>query len=282
MSKRPQYEGEPSLARVMRKPKWIAALALALVVAGVFAWLGQWQLSHAITLEAEGDAHSETPRPIDEVLEPGTSVDDTAAGMVVALSADPVLGDLRVVEERVNRSAEGAWVTGHVVVEGAEGHLPVAIGWAPTAAAAQQSLEALESELGASGSRGAIELEGRYMPPDAAAIPEAADDPLRITTMVPAQLVNLWEPFDGLAYSGFLVLHPGGSGDPLSADALAAVGLQPIESVPPLPRETINWLNLFYAAEWVVFAGFAVFFWTRLVRDDWERIHELRLQTEAA
>ena len=28
--------------RVARRPKWIAALVLALVVAGVFAFLGQW------------------------------------------------------------------------------------------------------------------------------------------------------------------------------------------------------------------------------------------------
>ena len=47
--------------------------------------------------------------------------------------------------------------------------------------------------------------------------------------------------------------------------------------VPPLPVGAINWLNLFYAVEWVVFAGFAIFFWYRLVRDDWEKIHELKL-----
>ena len=26
-----------------------------------------------------------------------------------------------------------------------------------------------------------------------------------------------------------------------------------------------------------MFAGFAIFFWYRLVRDDWEKIHELKL-----
>ena len=33
----------------------------------------------------------------------------------------------------------------------------------------------------------------------------------------------------------------------------------------------LNWLNVFYAVEWVVFAGFAVFLWYRLVRDAVER-----------
>jgi len=58
---------------------------------------------------------------------------------------------------------------------------------------------------------------------------------------------------------------------------LIDAGLETIDSVPPLPVGAINWLNLFYAVEWVVFAGFAIFFWYRLVRDDWEKIHELKL-----
>jgi hypothetical protein len=32
--------------------------------------------------------------------------------------------------------------------------------------------------------------------------------------------------------------------------------------------ETINWLSAFYFLEWLVFAGFAVFLWWRLVRDE--------------
>ena len=40
----------------------------------------------------------------------------------------------------------------------------------------------------------------------------------------------------------------------------------------PLPRW---WLNIFYALEWIVFAGFAVYFWWRLVRDALEREREL-------
>ena len=38
----------PTLREVMVRPRWIAMLLLCLVVAGVFAWLGQWQLGRAI------------------------------------------------------------------------------------------------------------------------------------------------------------------------------------------------------------------------------------------
>ena len=33
----------------------------------------------------------------------------------------------------------------------------------------------------------------------------------------------------------------------------------------------MNWLNIFYAAEWAIFAGFAFYLWYRLAKDQWER-----------
>lgn len=268
---RPSYEGDPSIGRVMLRPRWIAGLVLALAVAAGFAWLGQWQLGHAVTLQVEDAPSSETARPIVEVAEAGAPVTDASAGMVVGLSGTLVPGDFRVVEERTHGGdRHGAWVTGHLDVEGG-GALAVAIGWAASAEEAGRALEALEEDPAATGPR--LSLEGRYMPSDGAVQPRPDEDPARISTMSTAQLVNVWAPFEGPAYGGFLVLHPGA---PLEAAALDGLGLEAIDSVPPLPVETVNWLNLFYAVEWVVFAGFAVYFWYRLVRDDWEKIHELQ------
>ncbi len=256
----------------MRTPKWIGALLLALLVAGVFAWLGQWQLGHAITLENEHSVDAEAVRPIDRATEPGGTVTDRVAGTVLEAEGAFVAGDFGVVEQRSNGGEQGAWLIGHFETSGTPaGHLAVAIGWAPDLAAAERARAAAEAELAGR----ALAAEGRYMPSDGPVRPEAGDPLDRLQSMSVAQLVNLWEPFEGGAYAGYLVLHPGGE---LDAQALAGLGLEPIDSVPPLPVETVNWLNLFYAAEWVVFAGFAVFFWYRLVRDDWEKIHELKLQ----
>ena len=33
----------------------------------------------------------------------------------------------------------------------------------------------------------------------------------------------------------------------------------------------MNWLNIFYAVEWAIFAGFAFYLWYRLARDAWEK-----------
>jgi len=39
-------------------------------------------------------------------------------------------------------------------------------------------------------------------------------------------------------------------------------------------------MNVFYAVEWVVFAGFAFFLWWRLVADDHRRTLEAREEAE--
>lgn len=252
----------------MLRPQWIAALLLAIAVAAAFAWLGRWQLDHAIRTDPDDTtAVSETVRPLAQLTEPGRPVTDRSAGMVVSLDGAFVPGDFAAVEDRVQGGRTGVWVVGHLATgEGA--HLAAALGWAPTVADAEQAIAELDG--GAGGAHG---VEGRYMPSDGATAPRPEDDPARITTMNTGQIINLWAPFDGKAYAGFLVLHPSGA---LDAAALAGMGLEAIDSVPPLPAETVNWLNLFYAAEWVVFAGFAVFFWYRLARDAWEKEHEVQ------
>lgn len=274
--KRPHYEGDPSLAKVMTRPKWIGALLLAMLVAGGFAWLGQWQLGHAITLASEDAIDGEQPRALTAVTDPGDPVTDESAGTVLSATGSFVRGDYDIVEQRRNGDQEGAWLVGHFEVEGSSGgQLAVAIGWAADVADAAQALAEFDTK--ASGQQ--FEIEGRYMPGDAPVVPRADQDPARILSMAPAQLVNLWQPFDGRAYAGFLVVHPASGAGPeqLSSSLLNSLGLDVIDSVPPLPVQTVNWLNVFYAAEWVVFAGFALFFWYRLARDDWEKIHELQM-----
>lgn len=265
------YDGDPTLGAVMRMPKWIGALLLALLVAGGFAWLGQWQLSHAVTLNNESAVDDATVRPLSEVTAPGEPVTDESAGYVFTATGMFVAGDFMVVEQRRNGEKEGAWVVGHFSVPGSPpGGLAVAVGWAPDFASATFSLQTIEQQLADK----ELTIEGRYMPGDAPVVPGPDTDSSVLLSMAPSQLVNLWQPFDGGSYAGFLVLH--GSEQPIKT-ALSVAGLEAIDSVPPLPVGAINWLNLFYAVEWVVFAGFAIFFWYRLVRDDWEKIHELKL-----
>jgi hypothetical protein len=77
-----------------------------------------------------------------------------------------------------------------------------------------------------------------------------------------AQLVNLYSQEPVQSFAGFLAL-----------DAEPGLGLDRIELPPQQAGTQVNWLTLFYAVEWVLFGGFAVFLWWRLVED--QRIREI-------
>ena len=55
------------------------------------------------------------------------------------------------------------------------------------------------------------------------------------------------------------------------AATTATAGLVDISSPAPDEQSPVNWLNVFYAAEWAIFAGFAFYLWYRLAKDAWER-----------
>ena len=271
-SGRPEYLGDPTVTRVALRPRWLLALLLALIVAAFFAWLGRWQIENAIRTDDFVSEEFENARPLGELAEPAEPISEAAAGAVVTTEGSLRADDLHVVAPRMNQGETGAWVVAHLEGEaaGSPANLVVALGWAPSIAAAE---EAIANAGDVSGFEQALDLEGRLMPTEGAVIPRSTEDPLQMQTMVPAHVLNLWGEVHGPTYSGYLVLHPTGAAEKLISDA----GLQPIDSVPPKPPEAVNWLNVFYAIEWVVFAGFAVFLWFRLVRDAWEKEHELKL-----
>lgn len=265
----------------MRRPQWILALLFALLVAAVFAWLGQWQMGNAVRTETAEVVDTETVRPLTEVSEPNAGVTDVAAGTVVEVAGYFQTSDIVVVAPRENAGESGAWVVGNLAALGDDPETPanlaVAIGWAPSVEAAEEAAQRFASQL-EGGFSVPDALEGRYMPPEGTSVPKPDEDPQALTTMSPAQLANVWNQVEGPVYSGFLVMHPTTD---TAEQILAEYGLDPIDSVPPLPPEQVNWLNVFYAIEWVVFACFAVFFWFRLTRDAWEKEHELKLLSEA-
>ena len=59
-----------------------------------------------------------------------------------------------------------------------------------------------------------------------------------------------------------------------STSSTAPAGLDLIDAPPPITEIGLNLLNVFYAVEWVIFAGFAIFLWYRLVKDAWELENE--------
>jgi surfeit locus 1 family protein len=259
----------PTLREVMLRPRWIGMLLLCLVVAGVFAWLGQWQLARAIQTNPVPPGATEEVRPIQDVTTPGAYLPEPLVGQRVSVEGWWIRDDFLVVESRFNDDAEGYWVTGQLRLwDGATGFdeadepvsLAVAIGWAPTLEEAEDAASALESLVAEGEPSAPIELTGRLVSDEGPALPPSGADPQTLTTMSPAALLGQWHDVEQLSvYRPYLV-----------SDA-ASDGLVAISSPPPSEGSGVNWLNIFYAVEWAIFAGFAFYLWYRLARDAWEK-----------
>ncbi|MDJ0334212.1 SURF1 family cytochrome oxidase biogenesis protein [Salinibacterium sp. G-O1] len=254
---------QATMWQIARRPRWIGALVLALAIAGGFAALGQWQLSRSFESAAPSEVLTEDVVALDTVSTPQQPVPSSVIGQRVTVDASFVPGDYVVLSDRLNDldSAPGYWVVGHAVAaDGAS--IAVALGWAQTEQEAIDAAAALE--------RNAPDgtISGRYLPSES---PQESDfEAGKRSALAVSELVNLWAQAPAGVYGGYLV-----------ADA-AASGLQQIDSPRPLSEVPLNLLNVFYAIEWIVFAGFAVFLWYRLVRDTWEEEGEALRDAELA
>lgn len=242
--------------RTLFSVKWLAMLVLALVVAGAFAALGKWQLDRAYRATPDPEeAPTESISKLQDVVEPGSLLKDTAVGQKVTAEGSFASGDFIVVTDRTQSGDLGYWVTGHFVLDDGSS-IAVALGWAASRDAADAVAERLNTE-----GTDAAQIDGRVVSTEAPELDE--DRPREVTTMAVPWLLNLWDTADGPIYDVYV----------LSSDAPA--GLEQIVAPPPEQKAEVNWLNIFYAIEWVVFAGFAVFLWYRLGKDAWEKEREL-------
>ncbi|WP_240640628.1 SURF1 family cytochrome oxidase biogenesis protein [Microbacterium sp. 10M-3C3] len=251
----------PTLREVMLRPRWIAMLVLCLVVAGVFAWLGQWQLGRAIDTSPPPPGMTEEVRPLADVAGPGEYLPEPLVGQRVETSGSWVPGDFIVVSQRYNDGAEGYWVTGQLRLAdtATPTSLAVAVGWTADRARADAAASAL-SDAAAANPAAVVELTGRLISDEGASLPPSGADPFDITRMSPPALLSRWHDIAGLdVYRPYLT-----STEPLG-------GLEAISSPAPAEGSNVNWLNIFYAVEWAVFAGFAFYLWYRLAKDAWEK-----------
>jgi cytochrome oxidase assembly protein ShyY1 len=247
------------------RPRWLALLALVLVVCAAFGWMGSWQLGVARDRGAQ-EARREvaaSPRvPLERVLQPQEGFPTAADARRVSVAGryDPDRSVL--VEGRLQRGVSGWWVVTAVRTT-AGAWLPVVRGWVPSPDDPATSPDRAPS--------GPVRLEGVLQPDDApvddaraaaeeASAPAAAGVPQRLRALDAAELVNLW---GAPIYNGFLVLTEERAAGPVAA--------QP-ERVPPPGAQPagLAWRNVAYAVQWWVFAGFALVLWWKMVRQDAE------------
>jgi surfeit locus 1 family protein len=260
--------------QLARRPRWIAALLLCLAIAAGFAVLGQWQLSRSVDSGSPVEESHESPVPLGDLAVPQKPLTTEAAGRLVTIEGALLPDEYVVLSGRLHEGTAGFWVVGHLV-ESADGaaadaegastagggaSLAVALGWAPTADDAASAISSLEESAPTS-------FAGRFQPSEA---PQEDDfEAGEQNSLSTAALVNQWATAPAGVYPGYLIADD------------APTGLTTIDAYAPSTEVSINWLNIFYAVEWAVFAGFAVFLWFRLVRDAWEREQEENEEREA-
>ncbi|MFD5866245.1 SURF1 family cytochrome oxidase biogenesis protein [Agromyces sp. NPDC127015] len=247
-----------AVVRMMLRPRWIAALVAALAVAAGFALLGQWQIERAVEQAVVIERPTEQVLPFDGIAEPDSPTRQAVTAQRVEVTGTYVPGDTVIVEGRLNDGVLGYWAVAHLeVAEAPAGGLPIALGWAADEPTVRAAID--EFEAGLDGST-RVSVVGRFLPTEAPVPPDTDDDPFAMNTVAVAQLINLWADYDDRpVYFGYVT-----ASDPVA-------GLDAISSPPPEQTTELNWLNVFYAVEWVVFAGFAIYLWYRLVRDAVER-----------
>ncbi|MDQ1059546.1 cytochrome oxidase assembly protein ShyY1 [Arthrobacter globiformis] len=246
------------------QPRWIAGLVFAIAVSGVFVLLSQWQFGRSTQPEVPVNPATEQVQALTKTLQPGDFFRGSVADQMVQASGTYDPAKQVLVAGRLKDGKTGYWVvtafavTDAPVLKGAAAspktYIPVARGWIadPADATAPPS--------------GVIRLTGRLLPSEAP-VSNAAPEPGRATAVSVAELINAWNVS---SYPAFVSATAEKSGT-ADVGAAAGSGLEPLSIAAQPPAAKVNWLNLFYSVEWIVFAGFALFIWWRLVKDDYRR-----------
>jgi surfeit locus 1 family protein len=257
----------PTWIQVATRPKWILSLSLALLVAAAFGLLGQWQLDRTFRV-VEQVSLEETPVELQTLATPGEPSGANAFGKIVSQNLQLDIKNVFLIADRVQlveqESVSGYWVVANsfaLLESGEVASLTVALGFAQNLESAEKARsEVISSIL----PQAFLPVTGSYLPSEAPVDRPEENNFHLLGSLSLAQLVNLYS-FDVKqpppSFAGFLVLD----NEPEFGLGQIVIGQQPA-------GVQINWLTLFYALEWTVFAGFAVFLWWRLVED--QRVRE--------
>jgi hypothetical protein len=255
----------PTFLSVARRPKWIGGLLFALAIAVVFALLGQWQLDRTFTV-VEPEKENEQVFVLNQIATPGAPLTAEAANVLISAKIMLDQSNIYIVSNRLQQAGEevvaGYWLIGNSGALLSENDktasLTVAIGFSESLETIEKArVELQESML----PQAFLESTGRYLQTEAPIDFPDTNKPYLFGSLSLAQLVNLYSDEQVESFAGFLAL-----------EADTGLGLERIELPPQQIGTQVNWLTLFYAVEWVLFAGFAVFLWWRLVED--QRLRE--------
>ena len=244
---------EPTFLKVATRPKWIGALLLAFAVAAIFASLAQWQADRTYRYIPKAPV-SQTVVPLDSLAKTSAPFEADQVDRLVEVMATPLPGMAYVVADRIQLDGNGGSKNGYWLIRPAttdQGKFVIlALGWFATeeeAKAKAESFKTLAEDMMLRKYVGIYEPSEDPRPADGIVFP----------TLSLAQLVNQPNlPANLDAYAGFVIVQ-----EPKEFGERILIGQNPGSTI-------FNWLTAFYALEWALFAGFAIFLWARLVKDE--------------
>ncbi|MBB5074587.1 SURF1 family protein [Nonomuraea endophytica] len=241
------------MLRTLFSPRLIGLHLLTIGVLIAFILLGRWQLG---VFQDSGKPHAATdpaPVAVDGLAKVGAGFESAAVGRkVTAQGVYDEARQLLVADRRPSVDTpggnvardEGFWVLTPLRL--ADGTLmPVVRGWVASA-----------GDAGAAVPAGNVNVSGRLRPPQGTDSVQRRAEGLpagQVQTVSTGELINLWK--GEKVRNGFVVAQP------------ASGSLAPVTVSPPIVGGTFTWRNAAYAANWWIFAGFAVFMWFHFVRD---------------
>lgn len=231
--------------------KMIGVLVLCLAAAAVCVRLGYWQVERATSRGADriitehNDKIASDPVPLSEVigLQQRMTTEEYARPVYVSGTFDD--DQLRV----INRSVDGQSVDIDLApLRTADGIVPVARGWVLQG----QDLPALPA--------GEVTVYGYLSGPEDSIGGLTGETALSISA---GELVNRW---GGPILSGYLVEF----GETTTGDLETRGSVEDGYLPAPKPTEEggFNLQNAAYAIEWIIFAGFFIFLYIRMLRSE--------------
>ena len=261
---------KPSFWQVARQPKWLGGLALAIVVAVLFSLFGNWQLSRSIRVTTD-DTTLATTLPLEKLATVGEPFIEPQADRRVSATLWVSPSSCAIIANRQQLLADGSteqgfWTVFDSVDKPGQSatHVLVASAFFKTSDAASAACS--NAVRGSLAFDTAIAIVGRYEPSE---VPQRqpVDGVELFDSFSVEQLINFWPLETPNVYPGFVI------SERMLAPQLAEGG-EPIKIGIRKSQTELNLLNAFYAIEWVLFAGFAIFLWGRLVQDERKRVAE--------
>lgn len=243
------------MLRVALTPRWLALhLLLVAVVVGMLL-LSRWQWQHALAGRQQPVPDDPAPVALASVHETGQVLPGDLAGRQVDVAGRYDAGAQVLVPNRSLDGREGLWVVTPLVGEGGAGVLVVR-GWVPTVDDAALAVPP-----------GEVTVTGRLQPSETAATGVGVGKRLPDGQVGEVGAAAMLARVDYPLYDGYVALR--------TQEPPAAAEPVPLPERPPTaPPKELRLQNYAYAVQWVLFAGFAVFLWWRMLRDAARRERE--------